>query len=123
MGAHPTESWLNRAKVAAAERFVVDMHKQGWEHVERYGFRLRGPLAPTMTMTLPKRPPRVSGEEALRRVMAGDLMRAPEYPEVMTVPLLSETDVWEYELAAVFVRPTILVEVPSLEEERDLWRR
>ena len=126
--AFPTQDWLDKKKIETAERFVSDMKKQGWEYdpnkivPSERGFKLRGPFQATPVMVLPKAPRIIPNHEALARVKAGDLMRDTGEDYAVTVPILSESAQWEYEISAVFIRSTILVETPDKHEELEVIR-
>ena len=117
--AFPKEEWVNQAKFVAAQLFINSMAKQGWEHLEKYGFAMRGPFPETPITPLPKRPPDVSNLEALKMAEAGYHGRLEDESSLVASVLpLSQSENWEYELAGVFVHKTILVEYPDLHEER-----
>ena len=128
--AYPKQEWLDRAKLKAAEMFVEDMIKQGWQydpnkiHPNSRGFKLTGPYTATPITGLPKLNTikRITNKEALARVSAGDPMRDTGEDWAVTLPGLFESNSWEYELSAVFIRTTILVETPSLHEEQEVLR-
>lgn len=110
--------FLERVKFQVAEAFVIDMKKQGWEYdpnripPNQRGFKLTGPYPATPVTGLPTKAEqfRFSAKRDMARVMAGDPMRLPPTSWAKSVPILGETDKWEYELSAVFIRETILVE-------------
>lgn len=120
--AFPKPRFLERAKFEAAEEFVSDMAKQGWTYVSKFGFKMTGPFPKTVTVTLPKRSQQdrwhIPSAEMIRAVRAGyTIDRPPPVDYVSTVPLITETDEWEYELAGVFTRPELLTERPDEHEE------
>ena len=116
---------IDKYKFKMAEKWVADMYKQGWDYdpnvlpLDDRGFKLRGPFSATPITGLPKlkdiRP--MTNREALARVMAGDKLRDTGEDWAVTLPEIDKTDKWEYELSAVFVRNTILTEVPDSHEE------
>lgn len=108
---------LEQAKYKAADWFIKDMHKEGWEYIERYGFRLRGPFPATPVPVTIRRKAHLSAKNMIDQVRMGARFLADNIP-IFTVPLLEETDKWEYELAGVFMHKTILVEVPDIWEEQ-----
>ena len=124
--ANSLPDWVEKIKYKVAEEFVSDMEKQGWKYdpnklppAER-GFKLSGPFSHMQTVQLPKFST-FKAAEALPRVRAGDRMRDNTNNYVQTVPLLDQTDKWEYELSAVFIRSQILTELPdSWEEAKEL---
>lgn len=120
--AFPHAGWLEGAKYAAAEMFVKDMAKQGYEYLDEHGFKMTGPFPCLDVITLPKRSEMAKwhtpSREMLPGLMAGKKYRTSASPFVMTAPNLAETDEWEYELAGVFVHKTILMETPSEDEQR-----
>lgn len=109
---------IDKMKIRVAEKFVEDMKKQGWEYdpnkieASQRGFTLKGPFLPTPITGLPKFHERIrfNSREALPRVMAGDPMRLPDKSWVVDMPTITTTDKWDYELSAVFIRPTIMIE-------------
>ena len=123
IGAYPSERTLEKAKYHAADLFVTDMAKQGWQYVSRHGFTLKGPFPATETVILPKRSAQerwhVPSRELLPAIQAGYRARTGvDGGYARAVPLLSETDAWEFELAGVFTHDTIMTEVPDPHEER-----
>lgn len=100
-----------------AERFVVDMHKQGWENVSSHGFEMKGPFPMIVPIALSvRRLP--SAREMLPRVARGErFLDDGLTPGVQIMPALTDAEWWEYELAGVFVREEILTERADLHEE------
>ena len=125
VGAGISPDKLETAKMKTAELFVQDMRKQGWEYdpnrleARLRGFTLKGPFSTTPITGAPSRLERVrfDAKRDLSRVLAGDNMRLPDIDYAITVPLLDESDTWEYEISAIFIRNTILTEVPDSHEE------
>mgnify|MGYP001616947722 FL=1 len=107
----------------AAEQFVKDMAKRGWEYVDEHGFRMTGPYPSIEVMSLPKPPARLRNKEALARVIQGDRLRDPGGVITMSVPLLTATEYWEYELAGVFVHKTLVMDLPYPHEEKEMLRK
>ena len=109
--AFPREWFLEKAKYAAAQRFVEDMAKQGWEHIQKFGFQMKGPFSALTVPFLPKRALQEKWHFNARYPMPRRISSegAPAY--VGTVPLLGESEKWEYELAGVFIHKTILTEL------------
>ncbi len=124
VGAFPCEGWLEKAKRAAAEMFVSDMAKQGWCYLDRYGFKMTGPYPAVEVIHLPKRSQQerwhVPSAEIVSAVAAGrgigQITQDGGYAR--PVPLLAESDRWDFELAAVFAHETILTEYPDKHEEK-----
>lgn len=112
----PGQSRLDREKVTVAERFVADMHKQGWENQPGYGFRMRGPF-PMVVPTVVRVPSRLSSREMFPHVMQGARFPDTGHDSVSLVPTLEFSEWWEYEISGVFVRETILMERPDPHEE------
>lgn len=117
IGAKPRKDFLNKAKVKAAEKFVEDMRHQGWEYVDRFGFRMTGPFPAMDAIAIPRRVRVPSAREMEAGVRQGNPYRAPAFYGVQSVPDINASDNWDYELAAVFVHKTILMEYPDLHEE------
>lgn len=116
----PSIGRLDIEKVRVAERFVEDMRKQGWTHDPRFDFRLLGPFVPVVPVALnPRRTP--TARQMLPGVLAGKRFLDDGATEVRNVPLLGESDYWEYEIAAVFVRTQVLTETADPHEERLSW--
>ena len=118
--AFPNPGFLERAKFRAAETFVEDMHKQGWEYLNSHGFKMTGPFPAIEVVNLPKRSlqPRwhQPSQEVLQRIMAGQRVRATGNGFASDMPGLGACEKWEYELAGVFVHNTILTETPEDQE-------
>ena len=110
--------YLEKVKYKVAEEFINDIKKQGWEYdpnrlpPSERGFKLTGPYPATPMTGLPTKAEqfRFNAKRDMPRIAAGDKMRLPELNYAQSVPLLGETDKWEYELSAVFIHATILVE-------------
>ena len=123
--ASPTSMWgraiwateLNRMKIEVAERFVEDMAKQGFEYLDKYGIQMFGPFPTTPEPIGLKRPRRLTAAEMLPGVMAGNRFRANGESMATLVLPLAENETWEYELRAVFVHPTLVIEYPYPHEE------
>jgi hypothetical protein len=123
--ANPRPEWVEKEKYRIAERFIADMRKQGWEHLPRHGFQLSGPFPPTPEPGLPRSGGsqwHAPSRDLLSAVADGRPPRARRGEGLMdgihAVPVMGETDGWEYELAGVFTHPEILTEVPDRHEER-----
>ena len=123
--AFPRASWLEKAKHAAAEAFVQDMAKQGFEYLDQHGVTMTGPFSATPITGLPSRRERgrFNARQALPAVLAGNPLRPPERSYAVSVPLLDESEKWEYELAAVFIHKTLFVETPDKHEEEEMLRK
>jgi len=123
IGAFPSRDVLEKAKVACAERFVIDMAKQGWDYLDKYGFRMSGPYPPTEIVNLPSRSKQERwhqpSAEIMAAVMAGARIRAQDDGYVKAVPPVALSDYWDFELAGVFVHNTILTEYPDKHEESE----
>ena len=122
IGAYPSARMLEKAKYHAADLFVADMAKQGWQYVSRHGFTLKGPFPATVTIELPNVGQQerwhVPSKELLPAVQAGYRARTGvDGGYAQPVPLLTDTDAWEFELAGVFTHATIMTEVPDAHEE------
>lgn len=114
---YPRADRLDREKVRVAERFVDDMHKQGWEHVSQYGFTMKGPFPYVAPVTI--HTPRVpSAREMLRGVAQGARYLDKGGTVAGAMPVLDATEWWEFELQATFTRTEILTEVADRHEER-----
>jgi len=118
--AFPNPDFLERAKFRAAETFVEDMRKQGWEYLNSYGFKMTGPFPAIEVVNLPSRSlqPRwhQPSQEVLQRIMAGQVVRTNDTSYASDVPSLGACEKWEYELAGVFAHETILTEMPDKKE-------
>ena len=115
--AYPVPERVERERVRVAEIFVTDMHKQGWEYVERFGFRMKGPFPMVEPVTIHRQRQR-SAREMLQWVMAGNPYRDDGLDYVKPVLSLDMQEYWEFELAGVFARTEILTEYPDLHEEQ-----
>ena len=113
---YPPPFRLDREKVKVAEQFVRDMHKQGWEHVERFGFTMTGPFPMVEPVTIrPRRTP--TAREMLPRVARGERFLDDGDTGVSFVSSLGASEYWEYAIAAVFSREQILTERADAHEE------
>lgn len=113
---YPRLERLHREKVRVAEMFVADMHKQGWEYVERYGFTMKGPFPMVEPVTIhPIRIP--TARDMLPRVANGARFLDQGESSVRDVPSLDFSEYWEFSLSGVFARTEILTEYPDPHEE------
>lgn len=113
---HPTRDRLKQGALAAWDLFVTDMAKQGWEYLSSEAPRFRGPFAPTAPMNVHRlRVP--TSQQMMAEVAQGARFLAGKETIAQSVLALTETEYWEYELALVFVRPVILMDVPDRHEE------
>ena len=127
VNAFPNPDFFDKAKFQAAEMFVRDMKKQGWTYLDKHGFKVSGPYAPLVPVSLPHRHLQAQWHTASRdllpQIQAGRRFHRPKEPGyVSVVPSLIEMDEWEFELAGVFVHSTILTEIPDAHEERQELR-
>ena len=113
---HPWPERLDREKVRVAERFVRDMAAQGWTYDTRFGFRMTGPYPSIKPVTI-HQPRTPSAREMMPHVAQGARFLEQGGTIAGLMPILGESEYWEYELAGVFVRDTLLVEQPDLHEE------
>ena len=115
------ERELEKAKRKWAEWFIEEMRKEGWAYLDRYGFRMRGPFPQTVTSAPVKRPPwHIPTRDLIAAVRAG--YRLPPPPDdgaVRSMPLLTETERWEFELTAMFSREALRIEIPDPHEEKE----
>lgn len=113
---YPTVSRLDREKVVIAERFVRDMHKQGWEHDNRFPFKIKGPFPMVeMSMIRPRKMP--TAKDMLPYVANGARFLDDRDGGAKAALTLGTSEYWEFEIAGVFVRAQILTEMPSPGEE------
>ena len=114
--AYPQPSRLELAKVRMAERFVNDMHDQGWEYMERSGFKMAGPF-PMVEPVVIHRPRTLSAREMLAGVLAGKPFRNEGADYAKPVLGLDVQEYWEFELAGIFAHTQLLTEYPDTHEE------
>lgn len=113
-------AYFEEARKVALEQFVSDMRVRGWEYTDRELPRVTGPYPYIPAGELPK-PRRISARNMLSGVMQGQKFR-DDVEGVFTPDPVDATEYVEYEIAAVFVRNTILVDLPDLhEEKRPTW--
>ena len=113
---YPNIERLHREKVRVAEQFVDDMHKQGWEYVDRWDWTMKGPFAYVSPTTI-HIPPTPTARQMFPYISQGARFLDQGGSIAGMMPALDATEWWEYELAAVFFRPQILVESPDPHEE------
>ena len=128
MPAYPRADFLAKAKFEAAELFVKDMAKQGFNYIDKHGFKMTGPYQHTVIRNLPSMHEQErwhqSSRDMLADVKAGRAPRATGPGYVSSVLDLSESELWEYDLGGVFVHKTIVVEYPEEHElVKELARR
>lgn len=122
VNADPQPDLFDKASFRAAEMFIRDMKKQGWEYLDKHGFKVSGPYVPLNPISLPKRHQQAQwntpSKDLLPRIQAGQRFdRASDPSYVSAVPSMAALDTWEFELAGVFVHKTILTETPDASEE------
>jgi len=113
---HSPPDRIDHEKVRVAERFVEDMHKQGWEYANS-GFTMSGPFPHISPMTI-HAPRTLTAREMAPRVARGERFRDDGGSIAPMMPKLGLSEYWEYEIAGVFSRPAILTEYPDPHEER-----
>lgn len=108
---------MDREKVIIAEKFVVQMHQQGWEYDGRHPFKMTGPFPMVPVVTIrPHRAP--TAKEMLSYVKNGARFLDNGENTASIVPPLALSEWWEYEIAGVFVRRQIMTEYPDPHEEQ-----
>lgn len=125
--AYPKQEWLDKAADECGRQFIADMNRQGFTYQDRFGIVIRQMPSPAVPITgapsILERE-RFNARRDLDRILSGDRMRAlPDPGYVASVPLLSEAEFWEYDLAAVFVHEELLVETPAAHEELEMLHR
>ena len=120
IGAFPSERMLEKAKYEAADLFVRDMAKRGWQYMGEHGFTMKGPFPATETVSLQSQGRwHIPSRELLPAASQGYGVRAAiDGGYARNVPMITETDSWEFELAGVFIHDTIMTEVPDPHEEK-----
>ncbi len=114
---YPSRSRLEIEKVRIAERFVRDMHTQGWENLPGHGFKMAGPFPAVTPMDLHyTRIPTAS--EMLPGVMQGARFLDSGVEGVQLVPKIHESEWWEFEISGVFIRDELHIEQPERHEEK-----
>ena len=127
VNAFPDPELLAKEKFRVAEMFVTDMAKQGFDYLDKHGFRMSGPYPQIRTITLPKRHLQKQWHTPSRELLPGlSQGRIPHKVDdpgyVTTLGQMHETDAWDFELSGVFVHKTILVETADGHEERGILR-
>lgn len=118
VGAHPSERQLEKAMHYWMDRFVEDMAKRGYQYLSKYPIEatFKGAYVAPVALPKPKRLP--SAREMQRDVMQGAKFRAEPVTGMQTVPHYLQAAIWQYDLSAVFLHDTILMDVPDLHEEK-----
>ena len=114
---YPREERLDREKVRLAEIFVADMHKRGWEYVERFGFKMTGPFPMVQPVSIHV-PSLLSAKQMLSGVANGQRFRDEGHDYASLVPSLDMTEYWDFDLEGVFHRPQLMVEYADPHEEK-----
>jgi hypothetical protein len=112
----PNPRYLYHATMAALEAFIRDMHQQGWEHDGRVRPQMKGPF-PYVAPVQIKMPRALRAKDMAALVAKGERFLDSGEDTASIMPELDCTEFWDFELRAVFVRPTILVEIPDPHEE------
>ena len=122
VAAFPSQDLLEKSKYKVAELFVESLAKQGWEYLDKHGFKMTGPFAPLVIVNLPKRHQQAQWHTKSSEVLANasfyQRLSTKETSYVSSVTPLTECEEWEFELAGVFVHKTLLAETPDPWEER-----
>lgn len=113
---YPSRGELDRQKVIIAEKFISDMHKQGWGHDARYEFKMTGPFPMVEPMAIHV-PRMLTAREMAPLVAMGARCRDTGRDVAKQMPSLMRSESWEYEIAGVFTREQILTERPDAHEE------
>ena len=121
--AFPDADLLAKAKFKAAEMFVRDMRKQGWDYLDKHGFKMSGPYFPMQIVNLPKRHMQAqwhtNSRDLLPQIQNGYRAQRPAQESyVRTLLTINDLADWDFELAGVFVHQTILVETADAHEEQ-----
>ena len=114
---------LEQAKYKAAEWFIADMKAEGWHYVDKFGFTMKGPFIPVDPEDLPATPRKLTAHQMLLGVSQGNPFRDEGNDTAHLVLPLSQQEDWEFELVAVFVHATVLVEYPTEREKQEDLRR
>ena len=122
VSAFPSQDLLEKSKYKVAELFVESLAKQGWEYLDKHGFKMTGPFAPLVIVNLPKKHQQeqwhMKSSEVLANASFYQRLSTKETSYVSSVMPLTECEEWEFELAGVFVHKTLLAETPDPWEER-----
>ena len=112
--AYPSQGWLESAKHQAAERFIEDMGKQGWDYIDKHGIAMTGPYSASVITGLPsaaqREKDRINAREAVFAVAAGARLLPSKREMVASLPPIAMSPEWEFDLSAVFLRKTIVME-------------
>ena len=106
---YPKDEWLEKVKYEVARRFVEDMAKQGYDYIDKFGFKLSGPLDHVAVSHFI--PPYNRQEKWHYAARDGMPMRVSGDSYASDLPSLAEAEKWDFELSAVFVSRTLVVEV------------
>lgn len=110
MDAFPNRGQLETAKHTAAEQFIKDMEKQGWEYLDQHGIQMSGPYSESVITGVPSMREQLKAKDAVYAVAQGARLLPQKRDLVASVPPLALSERWEFELAAVFLRKTIVME-------------
>ena len=103
------------------------MAKQGGEYIGKYGFKMSGPFPAIDGMSLPRRSGQgtwhIPSKELMSSILSGNGAKRNSKGFALSAPTLDKTDRWEYELAGVFLRPSILSEILSEQEHKEELRK
>lgn len=114
-----TRGQLEKARNVALNQFIADLSKQGWEYQERFLPRITGPYPNVQPSSSLPKPQRISAKRMLPELIQGHKFRdAGELEGVQTPEPIDATEWVQYEITAVFIHKTILVDIPDLYEER-----
>lgn len=116
--ARMTAEQLRRGLNACLDDMERQLKAQGFRFAgeDTIQFVRKQPHIEPMTIR-PQRPP--SSREMEYAVRQGAKFRAPLHDTLaQNVPLLMESDAWDYLFSALFVHETILTDKPDLHEER-----
>jgi len=110
--AYPTQGWLETARHEAAERFIEDMDKQGWDYMDQHGVQMSGPYSPAIITGVPSFADRerIKAKDAAYAVAQGARLLPQKTQMVASVTPVAFCDKWEFELSAVFLRKTVVME-------------
>lgn len=112
---NPTSDQLRRGLYKSLEPLERQMRTQGFELRERtIRFERRQPHIETVEIHVHRQP---TAKQMIRDVAQGAKFRDQGGTIAMAVPLLEETEAWEYIFSAEFIHDTLVFDIPEVHEE------
>lgn len=111
---YPPPAALDEAVKTCAEKFIEDMAKQGWEYLDQHGVFLDPEPKPHFDIyDAPKRSQQEEWHVNARQVQdprSVQRLKTVGTPGVLSLPSVAHSDVWDFDISAVFLHKALITE-------------